>query len=103
MNEPIESQVCRGCNVDKPLSDFHKDRTQKTGHKHTCKKCRSTVQGRLKTSKNKPSSPVEEDLSKLAVIRAIQELQSRYEMEYRQLLKYHRKKLGITSTWQELK
>tara|TARA_Y100000748_G_C15194748_1_gene370939 strand:+ start:33 stop:569 length:537 start_codon:yes stop_codon:yes gene_type:complete len=34
-------KICTKCNIEKPFSDFHKDRTTKTGVRSRCKQCMS--------------------------------------------------------------
>lgn len=36
-----ETRVCSCCKIEKPLSEFYKDRTVKYGREYSCKKCRN--------------------------------------------------------------
>ena len=37
------SKVCYGCKVEKPLSEFHQDKTRSDGRRHECGVCRNEV------------------------------------------------------------
>lgn len=50
MNKTINSKICPRCNQDKPLSEFGKNKTTKSGYQSWCKKCMSEAR---KTSHNK--------------------------------------------------
>lgn len=36
----MKHQKCSGCQTEKPLTEFHKDRTRKSGHQRYCKECK---------------------------------------------------------------
>lgn len=38
----METKTCKGCGVDKPITDFGRDSSKKTGLKGKCKQCRAT-------------------------------------------------------------
>jgi 5-methylcytosine-specific restriction endonuclease McrA len=40
MTEPILSKICSKCKIEKPLSEFHKDKNGKYGVAYYCKLCR---------------------------------------------------------------
>lgn len=43
MDEATDGKVCTKCNEWKTLSEFHKDRQNKDGHRNTCKECAAIV------------------------------------------------------------
>jgi hypothetical protein len=43
---------CSKCKVEKPLSDFHKDKNRKDGHSYRCKSCKKEYNAKYRT-KNK--------------------------------------------------
>jgi len=38
----MESKICNVCDMEKPISEFHKDKTKKGGYRNKCKTCQST-------------------------------------------------------------
>lgn len=34
------TKICKVCQVEKPLAEFHKNRGRADGHRNTCKSCR---------------------------------------------------------------
>ena len=40
---PIPSYVCTNCNQNKPLTEYHKDKSTADGYRHVCKSCRLKV------------------------------------------------------------
>lgn len=40
MTEYLYTKICIKCELSKPLSDFHKDRSKSSGTSGTCKECR---------------------------------------------------------------
>lgn len=42
----IKTIICAKCHIEKPISEFHKDRTKVTGIKGKCKQCRNEAQRR---------------------------------------------------------
>lgn len=96
--EEITSKVCNKCGDEKPISEFHKDRTQKDGYKNLCKPCRSGVQ------KGYRNAAVTEETNDAAMtgearIMAIKALIENHKQEYLVLLSRSKKKLGIKSKW----
>lgn len=53
VNEEPTTRVCSKCGVEKPLEDFHKDKTKTLNRGYVCKKCVSKYQ----KSRNKGSRP----------------------------------------------
>ena len=45
------TKLCPKCGVEKPLTDFHKNRTQKDGHQGFCKHCRAIALGIVRPCK----------------------------------------------------
>ncbi|PBB05741.1 hypothetical protein CKW00_07000 [Salimicrobium humidisoli] len=41
MHKP-QTKQCNGCSVEKPLTHFYGDKTQKDGHMRKCKECQRT-------------------------------------------------------------
>ena len=46
------TKVCKTCGIEKPLSEYHKDRATQDGHKHICKSCKSKYDTRRKPKVN---------------------------------------------------
>ena len=42
-NITISSKVCTNCNQNKPLTEYHKDKTTSDGFRYVCKSCRLIV------------------------------------------------------------
>ena len=38
----MKTKICSSCKLEKSLTDFHKDSTNKTGHTYYCKVCANT-------------------------------------------------------------
>ena len=36
---PITSKICGSCNKQLPISEYHKQKSNKTGYQHYCKIC----------------------------------------------------------------
>lgn len=47
----MDKRICRNCNQEKPVSEFHKDTTRKPGYRLDCKDCRKF----LRKDINKPA------------------------------------------------
>lgn len=39
MNNPIDTKVCKGCGLEKPITDYHRDKSRKDGLQVRCKPC----------------------------------------------------------------
>ena len=97
-----EGKVCTGtCGKWKPYSDFHKDRTQKDGHKKICKSCRSVVQ-RTYQQKRNATSPKFSEKDRQAQMRAMRRLIDNHPDEYFNLVTRYRRELGIDPSWKPL-
>jgi len=56
-DEEMETRICSKCGVEKPLTDFTKDKRKKLGIRGICKKCSSKrVCDYLKTEKGKETN-----------------------------------------------
>ena len=46
----MKTKICKICGIEKPLSEFHKDKNIKDGHTNYCKECRSKQNKKYKKS-----------------------------------------------------
>ncbi len=93
--------MCSNCNIDKPLEEFHKDRTQKDGYKKICKPCRSKVQKNYRQTKT-----VEEDNSQVLVetlrSRAMVKLVENHKKEFIHIFASLKRDHGLLPEWRQV-
>lgn len=89
----MTSKKCSNCKNIKPLSEFHKNKSQKDGHQHYCKVCRGDSVRRKKyrdANKDKIAKWRKNDYEKNKEKRL--EYHSRYRKENKEKLKSYREK-----------
>lgn len=71
--------TCNGCSISKPSSEFHADRSKKTGHATICKACVSARQKAMR--KNNPEK-YQQDLARMRIYTARPEYMAKRKAEY---------------------
>lgn len=56
-NNPIESKICCGCKIEKPIKDFYRNKELKGGFENKCKKCKKKKISCRKVAEKKRSKP----------------------------------------------
>lgn len=56
---PLGFQRCSMCHVEKPLEEFHKDRSQKSGYRSACKECLSKQEKQNRQRRKRNRKPVQ--------------------------------------------
>lgn len=111
----VETKVCHKEGVEKPLEEFHKDRSTKDGYAASCAECRNRV--RRKSRKNKleeteEQQPVvteqvrrkETDALTKCHIAAYRQLRQRFPQTFEELLRKEMNKnpILVARKWREM-
>jgi hypothetical protein len=102
----IQTLKCKNCEQDKPIADFHRDKTHKTGYKSHCKQCRSGKANEPQDPRPRPEleGKTADELETLARTKAIRRVVENHKPEFDGLLKRYRREVGLTKpSWVELR
>lgn len=106
----VEKKVCHKEGVEKPLEEFHRDRSSKDGYSASCRECRNAVKraGRKRRAEPPKVSAETETREKNALskchIAAYRQLRQRFPQTFEELLRKEMSKnpILVARKWREM-
>lgn len=78
----MASKVCITCHIEKPLMEFHKDKTSKDGHRGKCKSCTNTRRAVYYEQKKVVQNSQSEPTLKQKLVQAMNRLSEHIEADH---------------------
>lgn len=104
MKTTLETRKCNSCGRDRPIDEFHRDRTKSDGYKRQCRECRAVSRTAYVERKTAAAQRVaaERDHVAMAKRAALKILVERHEREFMQIANDQLRRLNGPKTWKSL-